>query len=302
MLIGGSFGRFAPSLSFRLPLVDLQGKGIGVFALGRVRAPETTSDALQALALALQPLLREREWVLIERALPAAERARRLGALGRRMRRAGLGEFHRLVERVCRSYCARYGGTVQCRFEVEDFVTEVLTLTCTQLVAFDPKVARFSTWFSTCVLPRVYSDMQRRIDPGWGRPQPKTDSGRLLRREAFNATRSLSLDQTFGSDQPISERVADPAGCAEKQLLEGQCQESFLQAVCCLGAAEQVLLRRVYVLHEPQKDIADALGVTPAAISLRLKRIYQRLADLLGEPFEAECADTHFCEALRRLP
>lgn len=281
--------------------MDTRGKLVSLFSFGGSR-PETTSDALQALALALQPLFDERERVIADRTTNAIERSRCLKVLGHELRRAGLCEFNRLVEKVCRSYCGKYGGNVHCRFEVEDFVTEVLTLTWAQFGSFDPRVARFSTWFSNCILPRVYSDMRRRIDPSWGRPEPKTAMGRLARQEVSNAVRNLSLDEPSGTDQILSDRVADPTGSVEKQLIEAHCREYFLQAICQLSAAEQVLLKRIYVVHEAQKEIAESLGISPAAVSLRMKKIYHRLADLLGEPFDAECADTQFCEVLRKLP
>jgi len=276
---------------------------INLFSAGRTRTPQTTSDVLQALAVALKPLVAEREALLAERTLTALERERRLREVARRSREAGLDEFHRLIEKVCRGYCSRYPQQAAGRFEVEDFVTEVMALTFSQLVNFEPQVARFSTWFSSCILPRVYSDMQRRINPSWGRPQPKTAEGQRARLEVLNIVRNISLDQpTAISDQPFAERVADRQPSSETQILESQCQEYFLAAVAQLGEAERVLLRRVYVLQEAQKDIAASLGITPAAISLRLKKTYSRLAALLGEPFEAECADTQFCEALKRIP
>ncbi|MBC7879786.1 MAG: sigma-70 family RNA polymerase sigma factor [Anaerolineae bacterium] len=263
---------------------------------------ETTSDALQKLAISLQPLFQERERVLGE--APSPTRDQRLQDLGRRMRLAGLERFHQLIERVCRSHCAKYDASRTSRFEVEDFVIEVLTLTCAQLPTFDPKTARFSTWFSACILPRIYSEMQRRINPSWGRPQPKTQEGQWARQEVMNIVRNVSLDQPTSTDstQTYADRVADQHSSSEMQILEEQCRAYFLQAIAQLSEAEQVLFRRVYVLQEPQKEIAQALGVTPAAISQRLKKTYQRLAELLGMTFEAECAETQFCEALRKLP
>ncbi|AGY59648.1 sigma-70 family RNA polymerase sigma factor [Gloeobacter kilaueensis] len=269
-----------------------------LFPSQRSRPAETTAEALQQLAVVLQPVLRAREQVLSDPALPPSAKEQRLRQLAREARSGGLQDFNALLERVCRSYCRRY--ETPARFEVDDFVTEVISLTYSQLALFDPQVARFSTWFSSCILPRVYSDMQRRINPSWGRPQPKTTQGNLARQEVLNIVRNLSLDQPTEANRPLGEVVADRAAPVETQLLEAQCQEYFLEAVGRLAEGEQWLLRRVYVLQEPQKDIAASLGITPAAISIRFKKIYRRLAELLGESFDSECGETQFCEALRR--
>ncbi len=247
-------------------------------------------------------MLRAREALLSDQSVLPTLRTQQLKALGREANAAGLSEFNSLIEKICRGYCRKYDTGLTARFEVEDFLSEVLILTYAQLTSFDPQVARFSTWFSACILPRVYSQMQRRVDPGWGRPQPKTVQGALARLEVANLARSFSLDQPLGeSEQPFSERIADRGITGEAHLLEAQCQEYFLEAVRQLSEAEQILLRRVYVLQEAQKDIALSYGLTPAAISVRLKKIYARLAHLLGESFDSECGDTQFCEALRKM-
>lgn len=267
----------------------------------------SAAESLQELALKLQPLLARQEQIR-NVPMPPQVREQRLKELSRELVRAGIADFNRILEGVCCSYCRKHEADIANRFEVQDFVIEVQILTLSRLLQFDPRSAGFSTWFSTCILPRIYTDVQRSLNPAWGRPQPRTAEGRAARQEVYNFANRLSLDQpvTFrgvgprDSVETTFDRLSALNPSAEAGLLEQQCIDMFVQALQQLGVAERVLLRRLYVQQETQKAIAQSLGLTPAAVNVRLKKTCARLALLLGDAFKEECADTQFCEALRR--
>ncbi len=237
-----------------------------LFSLSR---PRTIGDELHLLAIKIQPVLAQK---------PSPERNRNL-------RTVRLDEFNRLLAQLCRTYCQRRGS----RIEIEEFITEVQILTLTSLGTFDPQRASFNTWFSNQVLPRVYSGLQRSKNPSWGRPQPKTLTGQHARQTVLNLVQALPLE---------SPDLAVDRNAPEIILLEAQCAEYFQAALAELSLADQVLLQRVYVFQEAQIDLAQSLGISPATVSVRLKKACRRLADLLGESFVEDCSGTNFCQPL----
>lgn len=285
----------------------MQEQRVIAFLRGFRRLP-SAAESLQEIALKLQPLLARQEQIR-DVPMPPQVREQRLKELSRELVRAGIADFNRILEGVCCSYCRKHEADIATRFEVQDFVIEVQILTLSRLLQFDPRSAGFSTWFSICILPRVYTDIQRSLNPAWGRPQPRTAEGRAARQDVYNFANRLSLDQPVAfmeangpadSRETTFDRIPAANTSVEAGLLEQQCIDMFVQALQQLGVAERVLLRRLYVQQETQKAIAQSLGLTPAAVNVRLKKTCARLALLLGDAFKEECADTQFCDALRR--
>jgi len=238
------------------------------------------SDPLTDLALRLQPLLQRRAEVL--------NRPLELAQLTIQLRKAGLPELQQKLAGSCRSYFAQHGAVRG--MAVEDFILEVQLLTFAKLVNFDPAQANFFTWFSRHILPRVYSDLQRQQNPGWGRPLATTAEGQRVRQTVLNLVQALPLEPKHHPSYLAS---------TEQALLEAQCREYFRQCLAQLSSADQILVQRFYVQGEPQKEIAQSLNVSPATICVRLKKICQQLATLLGEPFVTDCSDTEFCQVFR---
>ncbi len=262
--------------------------------------PATVSDALQTIALQLLPIFQARKRILTDATLSAQERGQRLQSLDRQARLQGLPKFTELLARVCASRPQVYsnGHPIDC----EEFASQVTLLTLDRIVDYNPEAARFSTWLSRSILPHVYSAMQRQVNPAWGRPAPKTERGEAQRQQVNQLARSYSLDQPLAGTErtSLAEVTPDRRPSAEAHLLEGQCRDCFLSAIDRLQESERVLLKRVYVHEESQKQIAASLGITSAAISIQLKKVHRKLFELLGTPFQEECADTQFCESLRR--
>ncbi|UFP92904.1 sigma-70 family RNA polymerase sigma factor [Gloeobacter morelensis] len=266
------------------------------------------ADVTQALALRLQPILRERQRLCADTAIDTERRSRHLRVLERDAQRQGLVQLHQRLALICRNYAARKGTGDSERFDIESFIEEVVLLTHARLPEFDPDKARFSTWFGSHILRQVYTDMQRRIDPSWQRPEPTTAAGRAERQVARRIARPDSLDRPVrlgaGGEESTSQaeliNVSVSYPSAENSLIEEDCRDRFVEALAQLGEADKVLLTRLYLLGETQKEIAASLGRTPARICQRLRLICTRLAAVLGSGFEADCIDTQFCEALRR--
>ncbi|BAC91382.1 sigma-70 family RNA polymerase sigma factor [Gloeobacter violaceus] len=275
-----------------------------LFSLGESRP--SLADATHALVLQLQPILRERQRLCADTSIGTERRAQNLRILEREAQRQGLVQLHQRLALICRNYVARKGtGGPEC-LDIESFVEEVILLTHARLPEFNPDKARFSTWFGSHILRQVYTDMQRRIDPSWQRPEPTTAAGRAERQIARRIARPDSLDRpvrlSAGGDESTSqaELVSVSYPCVEDGLIEEDCRERFVEALEQLGEADKVLLTRLYLLGETQKEIAASLGRTPARISQRLRQICTRLAAALGSGFQEDCIDTQFCEALRR--
>ncbi|WP_287131143.1 sigma-70 family RNA polymerase sigma factor [Candidatus Cyanaurora vandensis] len=245
--------------------------------------------------------MQRREQLCANQLLLGLEQEHLLLQISQELLRAGLAEFYQLLARVCQVYFYQRKDRAH-GFELDDFTLEVQLATLGRLSRFNPQVGKFSSWFGACILPSVYSSLQRQLNPTWGRPRPQTPLGLLVRREAFNVVNCLSLDQPLllnDSDDLITlgNKVPQEA-TAETELLEQQCLELFVQALRQLRTSERNLLRSLYLGQQTQRSLADTLGITPAAMSMRLKKIYRRLATLLGESFAQECANTPFCEAL----
>lgn len=259
----------------------------------------------EALALRLQPVLRERLNVCSNSTLCATERTRVLARLDREARGTGLEQFNRQIRAAARTYLSRKGTHIH-RLDAEVFMEEVLVLTHTRLTHFDPQRGRFSTWLGCHILLRVYTDMQRSIDPTWQRPKPTTAEGQLEHRNARGLATALSFDAPTdampglrGEDAPsLIGRVGTDAP-GESGLLEEQCRERFVWALNQLSEPQKALLTRVHVHGEPQKEVAHSLGLSPARVSQKLRDTCEQLGAILGREFHAECGETNFCEALR---
>lgn len=75
---------------------------------------------------------------------------------------------------------------------------------------------------------------------------------------------------------------------AEEDPLEARIEREetvniLREAVEALEAAQQELLREIYVYEKKQTDMARELGVSRANIAKRLKRIYRRLEKNFGK-------------------
>lgn len=75
---------------------------------------------------------------------------------------------------------------------------------------------------------------------------------------------------------------------AEEDSLEARIEREetvniLREAVEALEAAQQELLREIYVYEKKQTDMARELGVSRANIAKRLKRIYRRLEKNFGK-------------------
>jgi RNA polymerase sigma factor (sigma-70 family) len=243
---------------------------------------------LQALTLQLQPHLTVRQQLLQEPNSP--QREKKLAQVMQGIYRAGLKEFNDRLAQVCRSYFQRHGSSAG--LDIEDFTIEVQILTLNRLLDYDPQKANFHTWFISRILPRVYADMQRKRNPHWSRPEPKTAEGQWARQTAFQMTRGLPLDHPMGST------VADSFN-TEQTILEEQCAQWFHKTLEELSLAEQILLQRVYLQQEPQKVIAQSLGISPATLCVRLQKICRQLALSLGSDFVRQCGETQFCVPLQ---
>ncbi|WP_041243722.1 sigma-70 family RNA polymerase sigma factor [Gloeobacter kilaueensis] len=272
--------------------------------LGEPGQPE---PSLQDLALRLQPLMGERMRLIADTALTPQRRTEGLFRLEREAERLGLRRFNQKLEQLCRAYCARKGASRSGRFDTEAFTEDVLLLTYARLFHFDPTKANFMTWLGSHILLRVYTTMQRSIDPTWQRPQATTERGR---QEQWTA-RALAYPRSLDGVTPVSafepESGVDPGetigageASAEAELLEEHCRERFLRALERLDDAEKALLTRAYLYGESQKEIAQSLGRTRARVCQRLRAIADKLAVLLGEDFEPDCGNTAFCAALRQ--
>lgn len=263
-------------------------------------------ESLQALALRLQPLLGERTRLTTDASLVPRERNEGLLKLDREAERLGLKRFNRKLEHLCRAYCFRKGAGVSGKFDTEAFAEDVLLLTYARLSDFDPARANFTTWLGSHILLRVYTTMQRAVDPTWQRPLPTTERGRQEQLTARELSRPRSLDgltdESSEAHPPVGlgETIAAIEAGAEVDLLDEQCRERFVQALEGLEEPEKALLTRAYLYGESQKEIAQSLGRTRARVCQRLAAIADKLAALLGEDFEADCGNTAFCDALRR--
>lgn len=169
------------------------------------------ADVTQALALRLQPILRERQRLCADTAIDTERRSRHLRVLERDAQRQGLVQLHQRLALICRNYAARKGTGDSERFDIESFIEEVVLLTHARLPEFDPDKARFSTWFGSHILRQVYTDMQRRIDPSWQRPEPTTAAGRAERQVARRIARPDSLDRPVRLGAGAKNRPARPS-------------------------------------------------------------------------------------------
>lgn len=279
-------------------------RGLWFFRVGH-RDESNHEESLQEMALRLQPVLGERTRLSTNTSLTPRVRTERLLKLDREVERLGLKRFNCKLKHLCWAYCSRK-GTGSGRFDTEAFVEDVLLLTYARLPQFDPARANFATWLGAHILLRVYTTMQRAIDPTWQRPLPTTERGQQEQLTARALSRPRSLDGlTAESSEPdssanLGEAIAACEVGAESELLEGQCRERFVRALERLDEPEQALLTRAYLHGESQKEIAQSLGRTRARICQRLSGIADKLAALLGEDFEADCGNTAFCDALRQ--
>ncbi|UFP94833.1 sigma-70 family RNA polymerase sigma factor [Gloeobacter morelensis] len=262
-------------------------------------AQPSIADMLHELAVRLQPLVWQWHVIRRETAITPAERNTKLARLEREANRAGMVEMHRLLRHLCRQYCSARNVAWEGRFDVQAFEEEVLLLLHERLPQFEPQRGRFSTWLSNHVLQEVFSSLQRRVNPRWGRPAPVTERGRQQRRTALQLARAASAPRgtSSGGDPPpeLLEGIADDRSGIGDGLLEQQCREQFLQAVDRLSAADQLLLERIFLRGEVKQDVARSMGRSPGRISQKLGEIKKRLAELLGPDFNDECGDTHFC-------
>lgn len=272
----------------------------------RVFSSIQTRTLAENLALCLQPVLRERAAVCSDTALTAQKRLESLARLDRQARQVGLEQFNRELASACRVYFTRKKPQAGPRFELDIFTEEVLVLTHARLMHFDPQKGRFSTWLGSHILLRVYTDLQRSIDPTWRRPQPITPEGQLERRNAHQLTHALSLDRPVGTtdlggneELGLLDTLSASGAPVESGLLEEQCRVRFVWALAQLSDHQKALLTRVYIHGEAQKDIARSLGVAPARVCQKLRDICKQLAVLLGEDFREDCGESEFCEALR---
>ncbi|AGY58261.1 sigma-70 family RNA polymerase sigma factor [Gloeobacter kilaueensis] len=265
---------------------------------------QSKAEQLHQLAVVLQPIERKRQQVVAAAGLSSTEKIQCLGRLEREASRAGLGEFHGVLERLCREFCRRSPAGSHPRFDAELLSEEVKLMVHARLPQFDPERGHFGPWFKVYVLLPVYKRLCSEIDVDWGRRVPQTDGGRVRRWLRRWAHAPLSLDAPVGTTQQdgdlpaLGETVASKEGSPENQLLEDQCRERFLRALERLAEAERLLVERVHLRGERQQEVARSVRLTPGRVSQKLKRAAERLAEILGENFEDDCGGTAFCRGL----
>jgi RNA polymerase sigma factor (sigma-70 family) len=101
----------------------------------------------------------------------------------------------------------------------------------------------------------------------------------MIKRRAIDAIRSLHPKQDAGTPDALNDvpHPIDVYAAVDDAVDEGLAIAELWDAWDVLTDRERDVVARVILNNEPQKDVARALGVTPARISQLLSKALQKL-------------------------
>ncbi len=124
------------------------------------------------------------------------------------------------------------------------------------------------------------------LHEAFARFAPAAQNGALRNPAAwlYKTARNWLLDQRRGERrvQPGRLRLAEPND-PSSEVLRSELHETVRDALASLSEADRELLVLRYALGWPSKRIGSLLGISPAAVDMRLSRARDRLAERLRQ-------------------